>query len=316
MKHGSIFWPLTFIATGVLWILVSTNVVPAANLWALVHLFPYLLMGLGVGLILRSLWRPAGMIVSTLIVVGAVAAVIYAPRLGWSQVPPWGFDSDIGGRVAGSGKIEAETRKVQGFNAVSIEYPAMVVIRQGETESLKVEADDNLLPQLTTSVNNGTLQIRNSERDWSKRVNPSETVKITLTVKELSEVDFSSAGTLLIEGLETESLQIGLNGAGEVTLTDLKTLELDCNLSGAGNIRAGGTADKVNVQIDGFGSFYGDKLNSLEADIGINGAGSADLRVKDHLVAEINGAGSIGYYGAPDVDQQVNGAGAVNQLGK
>jgi hypothetical protein len=296
------------------------NVVPAANLWALVHLFPFLLMALGVGLILRSFWRPAGMIVSGLIVIGAVAAVIYAPRFGWAQMPPWGFawegEPFIGGRVAGSGKIEAETRAVKGINAVSIEYPATVVIRQGETESLKVEADDNLLAQLTTKVNNGTLQIRNSERDWSKRVNPSQTVKITLTVRELSDVDFSSAGTLLIEGLETETLHINLNGAGEVTLTELKALELDCNLSGAGNIRAGGTADKVNVQIDGFGSFYGDKLDSLEADIGINGAGSANLRVKDHLVAEINGAGSIGYYGAPEVDQQINGAGAVDQLGK
>jgi hypothetical protein len=316
MKHGSIFWPLTLIAAGVLWILVSTNVIPAANLWALVHLFPYLLMALGVGLILRSLWRPAGMIVSTLIVIGAVAAVFYAPRLGWAQVPPWGFDTAIGGRVAGSGKIEAETRKVQGFNAVSIEYPAMVVIRQGESESLEVEADDNLLPQLVTRVQNGTLEIRNSERDWSKRVNPSQTVKITIIVKGLSDVDFSSAGTLLIDGLETEKLDINLSGAGEVTLANLKVLELDCGLSGAGNIRAGGTADKLNVQIDGFGSFYGDKLNSMEADIGINGAGSANVRVKNKLVAEINGAGSVGYYGSPDVDQQINGAGAVNQLGK
>jgi hypothetical protein len=202
-----------------------------------------------------------------------------------------------------------------GFSGVSIEYPATVTVRQGAAESLEVEADDNLLPQLTTSVQNGTLLIRNSERDWSKRVNPSQTVKITITVKEINDVDFSSAGTLIVEGLETEKLDINLNGAGEVTLENLELLELDCNLSGAGSIHAGGSADKVYVQIDGFGSFYGDKLESLEADIGINGAGSADVRVKDNLIAEINGAGSVGYYGSPEVDQQINGAGTVNQLG-
>jgi hypothetical protein len=190
----------------------------------------------------------------------------------------------------------------------------MVVIRQGESESVKVEADDNLLPQLATRIEDGTLQIRNSERDWSKRVNPSQTVKITIIAKDLSDVDFSSAGTLVIEGLETEILDMNLSGAGEVTLTELKARALDCRLSGAGNIRADGTADKVTIQIDGFGSFYGDKLSSMEADIGINGAGSANVRVKNKLVAEINGAGSVGYYGSPDVDQQINGAGAVNQL--
>jgi hypothetical protein len=318
MKQRSVFWPLTLIAAGVLWILVSTNVIPASNLWALVHILPYLLMAFGVGLILRSFWRPAGMIVSALIVIGAVAAVVYAPRLGWAQIPPWSFawegEPFIGGRVAGSGEVETETRDVKGFSAVSIEYPATVTVRQGAAESLEVEADDNLLPQLTTSVQNGTLLIRNSERDWSKRVNPSQTVKITITVKELNDVDFSSAGTLIVEGLETENLDINLNGAGEVTLENLELRELDCNLSGAGSIHADGTADKVYVQIDGFGSFYGDKLDSMEADIGINGAGSANVRVKDNLIAEINGAGSVGYYGSPEVDQQINGAGTVNQL--
>jgi len=248
-------------------------------------------------------------------VIGAVAAVVYAPQLGWAQLPPWDFDADIGGRVAGSGKIEAATRNVTGFSSISIEYPAMVTVRQGKAESLKIEADDNLLPQMVTDVQNGTLRIRNSERDWSKRVNPSQTVMITITVTDLSDVDFSSAGTLLVEGLSTENLDINLNGAGEVTLANLEVLELDCNLSGAGSIHAGGSADIVNVQIDGFGSFYGDKLDSLEADIGINGAGSANVRVKNNLVAEINGAGSVGYYGSPDVDENINGAGAVNQLG-
>jgi len=315
MNQRSIFWPLTLIAAGVLWILVSTGVIPAPNLWALAHLLPYLLMAMGVGLILRSFWRPAGMLISALVVIGAVVAVIYAPRLGWAQVPPWGFNADIGGRVAGSRQIETETRNVTGFNSLSIEYPAMVTVRQGKNESLQIEADDNLLPQIITSVQNGALRIRNSERDWSKRVNPSQTVKLTITVKDLSKVDFSSAGTLIIEGLAAEGLDIHLSGAGEVTLTDLEVQTLDCSLSGAGNIRAGGRADIVKVQIDGFGSFYGDQLDSLEADIGINGAGSANVRVEKSLVAEINGAGSVGYYGSPDVDENINGAGAVNRLG-
>jgi hypothetical protein len=315
-KQPSLFFPMVMIAAGVLWLLVSGKVIPAASLWALVHMWPYLLIALGLGMILRGWWPAAGMIVSALVVIGAVLAVVYAPQLGWAREPAWDVEYSFTGGVKGSGKIEAETRKVTDFTAVSINYPAVVVIRQGGSESVRVEADDNLLPQLDTQVRGDTLLIQNGERDRSKRVHPSQTVKITITVKDLRELDFSTAGTVRGEGLEAERLEVALSGAGEVTLTDLNVQQLDCRLSGAGNIHADGTAEKVNVQIDGFGSFYGDELESVEAEVGINGAGSANLRVKENLVAEINGAGSVGYYGSPDVDQHINGAGAVKQLGK
>ena len=44
MNQRSLFWPLTLIATGVIWLLVSMNVIPAANLWALTYIWPYVLI--------------------------------------------------------------------------------------------------------------------------------------------------------------------------------------------------------------------------------------------------------------------------------
>ena len=315
-KRTSLFFPLALIATGVLWLLVQMNMIPAANLWALTHIWPFLLITLGVGMILRSFWEGAGLVVSALVVVGAVLAVVFAPQLGWADAPDWNIGDNFTGAVAGSGRIESETRQVKNFNAVSIDYPAEVLIVQGKSESVKVEADDNLLPQLSTEVRDGTLVIKNNERQWSERVKSSQTVKITITVKDLRDVEFSSAGTLRIEKLEGKSLEFDLNGAGEVELIALKVDQLDCTLSGAGNIKADGIANQVNIQIDGFGNFYGDELQSNSADVTINGAGSVKLKVKTDLTAEINGAGSVEYYGNPNVDQSINGAGSVNRLDK
>ena len=74
MKDRSIFWPLAMIAAGVLWILIGMGTIPRANLWALSHTLPYLLIVLGFGLILRAYWRSAGMLVSLLVVPGAMLA--------------------------------------------------------------------------------------------------------------------------------------------------------------------------------------------------------------------------------------------------
>lgn len=315
MKNRSLFLPLTLIATGVVWLLVSLKVIPAANVWALTHLWPYLLIAAGLGLILRSYVPAAGWIVAVLIVLGAVAAIVFAPQLGWAGGPDWDSAPDFGGGVPGSGKIVSETREVKDFLAVSIRYPADVIIQQGATESVKVETDDNLIPQISTEVRDGALFIENSEDDWSDRVNASDGIKITITVKDLNEINFSSAGSLIVNGLKTDELSLHLSGAGKVRLNDLDANKLDVRLSGAGNIIASGSADELELAISGFGDFDAEQLTSLTADVRISGAGSATVRVKEKLNANVSGAGSINYYGSPDVNESISGAGSVSRLG-
>lgn len=320
MKDRSIFWPLVLIAAGVLWILIGMGTIPPANLWALSHTLPYLLILLGLGLILRAYWQFAGMLVSVLVVAGAVSAVVYAPQLGWDNAPSWGWDlwdfgPDTGGAVAGSGIIETESRGVADFNAISVRYPAEITIRQGPTESLEIEAEDNLLPQLSAEVRNGTLYLENSEQNWRERVNPREPVRISITAKDLNKVQFPTAGQVLIETLETDSLSLSVSGAGDVTLVDLTAGVLEINLSGAGNISANGKSESLRLQISGLGNYKGGDLQSRDADVQISGAGSATVWAEQSLDANISGAGSIDYYGDPDVNERISGVGSVSKAG-
>lgn len=319
-ENRSLFWPLTLIAAGVIWLLISMGRIPSDNLWALTHIWPYVLIALGVGLILRGLWRPLGTIVTALVVIGAAGAVYFAPQLGWNDAPAWNnwnFGGDFGmGGVSGSGVVKTETRKVSGFDALAVDYPAEIVIKQGASESLTIEAEDNLLPQLATEVRGGTLHIENNERDYKQRVNPTKLIRITITVKGLSEIDFSSAGKLTVDGLKGDALRISLNGAGDITLNNLELKKLTATLSGAGKITASGTVTELSLTISGLGNLEAADLTTQEADIDISGAGSATLRVEKHLDASISGAGSVNYYGSPAVTRSISGAGDVKQAGK
>lgn len=320
MKERSIFWPLVMIAAGVLWLLIGMDVVPRANLWALTHTLPYLLIALGVGLILRAYWRFAGMLVSLVVVAGAVMAVFYAPQLGWDNPPSWGWnmwniDPELGGAVAGSGVVKSETREVAGFQSISIDYPVDITVKQGKSESLEIEAEDNLLPQLSAEVRNGTLHLENTQRNWQERVNPTKPVVVTITVVDLNRAQFPTAGKMLIDGMQTDSLAISVSGAGDVTLTDLDTGSLEFNLSGAGNVDASGAAERLKLNISGLGNFNGGNLQSQDADVNISGAGSATVWADDQLDARISGAGSIDYYGSPQVSERISGVGSVRKIG-
>ena len=319
MKQRSIFWPLVLIATGIVWLLVSMGKIPKENIWALTHIFPFILILLGMGLILRAYWDLTGMFISLLVVAGAVVAVLYAPQFGWDKSPnwiSWSSNSDFTGAIKGSGIVKIESREISDFNAISIDYPADVIVIQGKQHSVKIEADDNLLPQLDVSVIGETLHFKNNERNWSKRVYPTEPVILTITVVDLDALNLPTAGSIEMDGIETNSLNVSVTGAGEVNLSDVKIEQIEFAISGAGKIFTDGETDDLRLRISGVGEFNGANLQSQYANVHISGAGSATIWVEKDLEASISGTGSIRYYGEPEsVNKNISGLGSVNSLG-
>ncbi len=315
-RRLNVFWPLTLIGAGVIWILIEMGRLPAANLWALSYLWPVLLIGAGVGLILRPYWRYAPALMSVLIVAVLFLGVLFAAQLGWNRVPDFtgGAFFFNGSTQRGSGHFITENRSVHGFTAIRIDYPANFTIRQGASEALSIDADDNVVASIRTQVTGDVLEIDNV-RDHNVFITPTRPVNITITVKDLKEINFDSAGTVTVQGLNTDSLTMLLNGAGNITLNNLVVKSLVANLSGVGSLQASGTADSVDARVDGLGSFNAQGLHAQRATIVLDGMGSANVWVQSDLTATVNGVGSVNYYGSPQVTKSVNGVGNIHSMG-
>ena len=76
----------------------------------------------------------------------SVLALLVLPACGLT------FNLANSNRVNGSGNTASETRDVSGFTEVSLEVPSTLYIEQGDTESLTIEADDNVLELIETEV--------------------------------------------------------------------------------------------------------------------------------------------------------------------
>jgi len=317
MRNRSLFWPFFLIAAGIVWLLIELHDLPIENLWALMYIWPLLLVAAGVSLILRARWPIMRVFVASLTVLGLLLSILFAPRLGWNRAPAWNFFSigDFNGSVRGSGVVVSQTRQLADFNSIEIDYPVEITLQQGNANSLTVTAENNLVPQLATPVSGSTLTIENNQPDWTRRVTPTRPVVILMTVKDLQQVDFPSAGTLTVGKLQTDHLDLTIGGAGTVTLANLTTHKLDVDLSGAGNINASGSADNLTLDISGLGGFHGADLASQSAGITISGAGNATVWAKTSLDVEISGTGSVNYYGSPQVSREVSGLGSVTGLG-
>ncbi len=216
----------------------------------------------------------------------------------------------IGQGMQGSGKIINQTRDVSGFNQIDLNGAGELIITQGNKESVTVEADDNIISNIKTNVNNNKLTISFD----NNMPMPTKPVKIYVTVKDLNSINISGSGKINSSNLNVNSLTININGAGDSTLSNLNAQILNIKTSGSGKMTISGNVNEQNIEIYGAGEHDAGNLTSKIATIAINGGGKSTVKVSDTLTAIINGAGQINYIGNPQVTHQINGAGTVKQI--
>jgi hypothetical protein len=191
-----------------------------------------------------------------------------------------------GSNTNGSGNVESESRTVSGFTAVELTGAGEVTIDQTGTDSLTIEADDNLLPKVTSSVVDGTLIL-----GVEGNVSTSTPIKFIVTATTLNRIVASGSGTISARNLTTDTLDVNIGGSADVTVR--------------------GAATSQSVTIGGSGSYQAHELVSDSATVTISGSGNATVQATDTLDISISGSGSVASLGNPTVDQDVSGSGRV-----
>jgi hypothetical protein len=209
----------------------------------------------------------------------------------------------------GSGNVINQTRSIQGVDQVSLDGTGTVLLIQGNQETLTIEAEDNIIPHIVTSVTGNKLAVSYDNTTPS----PTRPVKYHLTLKDLSSITLSGAVKVETSGFKTRSLVVSMNGAGEGNMSGLEVNTLIVSLSGAGKMNMAGTVTDQTITISGAGDYQAGTLQSRNTTFTINGAGKGMLNVSALLNATINGSGEISYLGNPQVNRQINGAGTVRQ---
>ncbi len=186
--------------------------------------------------------------------------------------------------------VTSESRNVSGFEEVELQGVGNLSIQQTGSESLTVEAEEDVLPKIRTEVENNRLTI-GPEPNTS--IQTTQPINYELTVKDLNALKVSGSGNVEAEGISTDELAVTITGAGDVKIS--------------------GKANSQQVAILGSGSYQADDLESKEVKVDVGGSGSAVVNVSDELNAEVSGSGSVEYIGDPTVNQYVSGAGRVSK---
>ncbi len=194
------------------------------------------------------------------------------------------------GQLRGSGNVTTETREVGAFTMIDVSGVGEVVITQGETNGLTVTTDDNLQAIVLGDVRDDTLYLGIKA---NQGFSDATRVTFAVTIKHLTAISFSGAGTLSVRGFSGEQLSVNHSGAGPVTVD--------------------GTVVEQRVTLSGAGNYDGAAFVSERATVDLSGFGSVVVNASERLDATISGGGSIAYIGSPELHEQVSGLGSIRQ---
>lgn len=216
------------------------------------------------------------------------------------------FAGSLQAQIRGNGVIEEQTRALSGFNAISSTGSVDVFVKQGNSYSVVVRADGNLLNYIKTEVRNNTLIISVTRNIWH-----AKTLEVHITMKALQKVSMSGSGDFYCNSpFPVQNLQLILSGSGDAKAV-LAAKNVHIKVRGSGDVEVSGIRGNLGIDVTGSGDVeaYGLQLETCS----LNVLGSGDVKLKGRtakLIVRVLGSGDLEAGGLAAVSVNVSNTGS------
>lgn len=208
-------------------------------------------------------------------------------------------------------KVSEEDRLVSPFTALYIDGLMNVYLQPGAKEKLTIKADDHILPQVKTVVENGILKVYTEGLIRGERIKDAY-----ITYVHLDSIHAAGVGTLTSRDvLPLDSFLLRATRAAEVRL-QIQAKQLDLRMHDNANVQLAGAVNEFICSINDHGDMmaYNLKANKAKVNLitGPQSPGIARIHVLDSLWANVSGPRHLYYKGEPRfVRDRVDGQGKV-----
>lgn len=199
--------------------------------------------------------------------------------------------------IEGNGKTVTRDVKVSSFNSLKASGVYELRLSQGNLETVKIEADENLQEYFNVKSDGNQLVI-DMDKMNNKNFKSSNKMKVFITFKNLKELELKTVGNVSSEeALSFDDLNLDAKSVGNIDL-NLNAKKLDLDNKSVGNVKLSGKATEAVVRNKGVGSLQAGNFVVQTMDIENDGVGGAevnaqkDLKVKDNFLGKVTNKGS------------------------
>ena len=199
--------------------------------------------------------------------------------------------------ITGSGNVVTQEESITGFDKVDISQAFNVEIKQGESFSVIIRVDDNLVEHLQVVKQGSTLKIGlKPNRDYTII---NATMEAEVTMPELVGLDLSGSSDANVSGFEsTKSLLVDLSG-NSALLGDIQAGDTRFDISGNSSVTLSGSAGDLTIDASGNSEVDLADFPASDTNVDAGGASAVTVNLSGRLNADASGKSNIYYLGDP-----------------
>ncbi|MEY8848407.1 head GIN domain-containing protein [Psychroserpens sp. XS_ASV72] len=205
--------------------------------------------------------------------------------------------------VKGNGNVTTSERTLNSdFDAIEVSRGLDVYLTQGTTESVKVQADENLQDIIITEVENGVLHIYSEEN-----ISYAASKKIMVSLDNLERLSTSSGSDVMSTGMiSVTSLEISSSSGSDVEL-DVEAETIICEASSGSDIKLSGTTKSFTAEASSGSDIKAENLKAETTRAEANSGADVTVNTSKKLTASANSGGDVKYYGDPEIVETNDG---------
>jgi hypothetical protein len=211
--------------------------------------------------------------------------------------------------------VESQARNTGYFNQLHFDGAYTIFLSQGDSCSVKVEAEPKTLAKVTTEVKNGTLKVDTKDHGWfCFGCHRNKDVTIYIKVKDLKSIEIDGSADVNGKGkIVCDTLELSISGSGNINL-DTESKALETSIAGSGDMELSGKTKAFNADVAGSGDVKAFDLTADKCKVSIAGSGDCQVNAVLELGISIAGSGDVAYKGNPaKVRNSVSGSGEVTK---
>lgn len=234
--------------------------------------------------------------------------------------------------AAMAGNVVTETYPIKSsYTAILVTNMIEVVLLDAPKNSIRVEADERLMPYLQIVVKNGVLVLnfddqREVERLRKRNLNLADTrVYVsargvdTFTASGMSEFEADmpiAASTITIsasgmssidfERVECKTFSLSISGKTEVD-AQLQADKCDLSVSGMSEVDLEGRTDRLSLRLSGMSEVSLDELHARTAEVYVSGMSEAEVNASESITGGVSGMSDLTTFGSANVNVSTSG---------
>jgi hypothetical protein len=198
--------------------------------------------------------------------------------------------------TSGNGNVKEEQRSVSDFHGIQIGGGFKAEVTIGPKTSVKVFADENLLPRISTEVRDGDLVV---SMNRGESIHTSSGLRLVIVTPHFDRAHASGGSTIEAEASRADSFESHSSGGSTINVKGVDADNVTIHASGAARVALEGKAKSVNISMSGGSNVDVEKLKTASANVHGSGGARARLTAGSEVAASLSGGTTLHVLGSP-----------------